>query len=71
MKNSVDPDQLASSEASLSGSTQLLKTGIELRKRYVYNAFIRVKSRIERVGIPIASNLLIRVKNKIRGDIHC
>ena len=32
MKNSVDPDQLASDEASWSGSTLFLKEGVKLEK---------------------------------------
>ena len=39
--NSVDPDQLASSEASCSGSTLFSIKGLEVLKTYVLNTLIR------------------------------
>ena len=43
MKYSVDPDQLASYEASWSGSTLVSKEGIVVWKMYAYSALISLK----------------------------
>ena len=40
-KNRVNPDQLASADASLSGSTLFSKDGIELRRSYIHSVPFR------------------------------
>ena len=51
MKNNVDPDQLASFEASRSGTTLFSRKYIEFSKSYVhmYSAFIGLK-RVSKVN---------------------
>ena len=46
IKSNVDPDldQLASNEASRTGSSLFLKDGISLQKSYVHSAIIRLNT---------------------------